>query len=124
MSLRLRALTTGLSLVGLMMAAPLVGQEAGTAPKPAADASTKPVRAGYDPARRVPPYFGQIGLTPEQREKVYAIKGKHLEKIDALKVQIEQLEKAMLTECEEVLTDVQKGLLRQRRDSAKSGRSR
>jgi Spy/CpxP family protein refolding chaperone len=103
----------------IMAAIPLRGQDA-SATKPA----SSPIRSGYNPARRVPNYFGQIGLTPEQREQIYAIKAKHLDKIEALKQQIAQIERDMMTECEGVLTDVQKDLLMQRREAAKVARGK
>ena len=48
---------------------PILAQE----PKPEtpqapASASTPTAKKTYDPSRRVPDYFGQIGLTPEQKE--------------------------------------------------------
>ncbi len=69
-------------------------------------------------SRRVPRYFGQIGLTPEQRESIYKIQGKHEAKINALEKQIADARAEMLKECESVLTDTQKQLLEQRRKAA------
>ena len=47
--------------------------------------------------RRVPPYFGQIGLTPEQREAIYKVRKTHQDKIDVLKKQIADAEARSLT---------------------------
>lgn len=71
----------------------------------------------YDPSRRVPPYFGQIALSGEQRESIYKIRKTHIDKIEALKKEITKLETEMLTECEGVLTDTQKKLLENLRRS-------
>ena len=103
---------SALFVAGVM---PILAQE----PKP--DGSQAPVKAPkktYDPSRRVPDYFGQIGLTPEQRESIYKIRAKHTETIDALKKQIAEIQAAMLTECESQLTDVQKKQLEFRRANA------
>lgn len=85
---------------------PIVAQEPAskTAPAPAA-------KKKQDPSRRVPPYFGQIGLTTEQRASIYGIQGKRHEKLNALEKQIAEEKAAMLVECETVLTDTQKKLL-------------
>ena len=53
---------------------PLGAQE----PKvPPSETKTKPAPAkrSFDSARRVPVYFGQLGLTDEQRESIYKIQG-------------------------------------------------
>ena len=69
--------------------------------------------------RRVPPYFGQIGLTPDQRERVYEIRGVYQATIADLKRQIEESQAAELAECEDVLTDAQRKLLENRRASSR-----
>ncbi len=82
---------------------PLVAQEAGNA-----QAQAKAKRAGkraFDPTRRVPDYFGQLGLSEAQRESIYKIRAKHQPKIDALEKQLEELRGQMVKECETVLTD-------------------
>lgn len=81
-------------------------------PKPAV-AATKPgeLKRKYDPARRVPPYFGQIGLNINQRESIYKIRSKHQSKMEDLEKQIAAIQSEMLTECEAVLTDTQRKLL-------------
>ncbi len=75
------------------------------AEKPAAPAKKK------EASRRVPDYFGQIGLTPEQRESIYKVRKTHQDKIDVLKKQIADAESQSLSECEAVLTVTQKKLL-------------
>ena len=49
---------------------PLVAQEK----KP--DSTPAETKRTNDPSRRVPVYFGQIGLTPEQRESIYKVRAK------------------------------------------------
>jgi len=68
--------------------------------------------------RRVPAMFGQIGLTGEQKETIYKIQDKHQAKIDELEKQIDEIQALMMTECEGVLTDVQKKLLQDLRKEA------
>ena len=86
-------------------------------------ADTKTARKAYDPARRVPPYFGQVGLTPEQKEKLYTIRTAHFAKIAAIKGQLEKASRDMMDECEGLLTPAQKDLLKQRRDAAQVSRA-
>jgi hypothetical protein len=102
---------------------PLVAQEPSA---PQTETKTK-ARAGkrvLDPARRVPMYFAQLGLSTDQRESIYKIQGKHMPKIDALEKQIEDLREQMLRECEAVLTPAQKQMLDQRRASGVESRSK
>ncbi|WP_422929745.1 hypothetical protein [Singulisphaera sp. PoT] len=89
----------------------------GTASQPPAASAPIPKRT-YNPARRVPDYFGQLGLTPEQKEAVYEIRGKHYAKINELQQEITRLQASMLAECEGVLTDLQKQRLHERRQLA------
>ncbi len=88
-------------------------KEAGKAGAPAA-------KRAYDPARRVPAYFGQIGLTPEQKESIYKIRAKHQQQVAALERQIALIHSQTLAECESVLTETQKQLLENRRRAAGS----
>ena len=92
------------------------GRQAGRPPKPPAE------KKAADPSRRVPPLFGQIGLTPEQKEEIYKIRAKHQAQIESLQKQIAQLQAEMLAECEAVLTDSQKQLLALRREAAARAR--
>ncbi len=77
----------------------------------------KPVAAkkAYDPSRRVPDFFGQIGLSQDQKEDIYKIRAKHLEKIVALQKQIDEIKAEEMKECEAKLSDSQKLLLNARR---------
>jgi hypothetical protein len=87
-------------------------------PKPSEGSNATPARRAFDPARRVPRYFGQIGLTPGQRESIYKIRAKHQQQIDALEKQIAEIQAQMLSECEALLADTQKQFLEQRRHAA------
>ncbi|MGP0065978.1 MAG: hypothetical protein ACLQGP_20555 [Isosphaeraceae bacterium] len=114
-----RLVIVAVSAAGLMVLLgrpPLVAQEP-SAPKAKA-------RKAFDPARRVPMYFGQLGLTDEQREEIYAIQAKGMPKIEALEKQIEDLRAQMLRDCEVTLTPAQKQLLEQRRAGGADTRSR
>ena len=103
----------GLLAIALLGQFPLAAQEPGA---PKADAPT--AKKKQEPSRRVPPYFGQIGLTAEQRASIYAVQTKHQEKIDALEKQIATEKAAMLAACENVLNETQKKLLDNLRHAA------
>jgi hypothetical protein len=101
---------------------PLIAQETGNA-----QVQAKAKRAGkraFDPTRRVPDYFGQLGLSDAQKESIYKIRATHQPKIDAMEKQLEQLRGQMIKECETVLTDAQKKLLEERRSGAAESRAR
>jgi Spy/CpxP family protein refolding chaperone len=66
-------------------------------------------------ARRVPPGFSKVGITQEQRDKIYAVQAKFSEKIVPLQKQLEALRAEELAACEAVLTDAQKKLLGEQR---------
>jgi hypothetical protein len=101
---------------------PAIAQEATNAR--AQTKATKAARRPYDPTRRVPPYFGQLGLTDAQKESIYGVRAKHQPKIDALEKQLDDLREQMLKDCETVLTDAQKKLLEERRTGATESRAR
>jgi hypothetical protein len=106
------ALLTGAALV-LTGALTLVAQE-----PPAAKNSEASAKRAYDASRRVPAFYGEIGLTPEQRASIYKIRGKHQAKIADLQKQLDAARRDELAECETVLSDTQKQLLEQRRRAA------
>lgn len=119
--------TFGFGLVAALgfVTAPLVAQEPPSEKAPAAaGATTAAVTRGNPLTRRVPPFFGQLGLTPEQKEEIYKVRSKHQERIDALRKQIDQAQAEMLADCEKVLNPDQRKLLASRRDaSARKGKS-
>ncbi len=97
------------------LTAPAQQPTATTAPAPAA-------RKPYDPTRRVPPYFGQVGLTPEQKEQIYAINAKHQKKIEDAQKELARVRAEVLAECETVLNESQVKLLSIRREAAAAAR--
>ena len=72
--------------------------------------------------RRVPNYYGQIGLAKKQRERIYAIQKGYFDEINALEEKIEALEQQRDTEFYGVLSDAQKKILGQLREAAEKKR--
>jgi len=60
---------------------------------------------------RVPPYYGKLDLTKEQRDKIYEIKAGYKSQLDSLKKQLAELSQKQKTECAGVLTTSQKSKL-------------
>ena len=117
--LRILASCLGLLLISGSGAALLRAQE--PAPKAGGrEASPEPKRA--EPARRLPDYFGQIGLTPDQKERIYGLLGRHQDQIDDLEKQIAAVRAQSMRECEAVLTDPQREILNHRRQAAEPAR--
>ena len=81
-------------------------------------ASTPTITA--PPYRRVPDNFGKIGLSTQQREDIYAIRGQYRAELAELQQRIEELENNEMSECEAVLTDSQRTLLQQLRKVSRS----
>lgn len=102
--------------VVVLIGALSIGAQETTAPKP--DEKAPKAKRKYDPTRRVPTYFGDVGLTTDQKEAIYKIVAKHHTQITELEKQLAAARKEELTECETVLTDTQKQLLEQRRRAA------
>ena len=123
---RLVAVAVGAAALTMIVASdvPLGAQEPRGGSQADSSTKTKTSRRGFDPARRVPMYFGQLGLTPDQRESIYKVQGKHMPKIEALEQQIEEIRGQMLKECEGVLSPAQKQLLEQRRAAGAESRTR
>jgi hypothetical protein len=100
----------------------LVAQEAGRAQ--VETKARKTSKRTVDPTRRVPYYFGQLGLSDAQKESIYKIQAKHQPQFEALEKQLEELRAGMVKECESVLTDAQRTMLNERRTSAAEARSK
>jgi hypothetical protein len=98
---------------------PLVAQEP-NAPQTESKTKARTGKRVFDPSRRVPMYFGQLGLSEDQREAIYKIQGKHLPKIETLEKEIDGIRAQMLKDCEGVLTPAQSQLLEQRRAGAET----
>lgn len=90
----------------------------------AAQDSPRPARKKYDPARRVPPYFSKVGLTTEQRESIYKVRGTYQPRIADLKQQIMAMQAKELADCESVLTVPQRKILEQFRAARRGGAGR
>jgi hypothetical protein len=71
---------------------------------------TKPTTKG---GRSLPPNWGKLGLSDDQKKEVYAIRGKYSVQIAQLEAQIQMLRKKEQTELTKVLTDDQKARLKE-----------
>jgi hypothetical protein len=120
---RLTVVAASAAALTMICGLPLIAQES-KAPQTETQTRAKTARRAYDPARRVPPFFGQLGLSAEQKEEIYKIQGQHMPKIESLEKQIEELRAQMLRECEGVLTSPQKQVLDQRRAGAAATKSK
>jgi flagellar motility protein MotE (MotC chaperone) len=88
----------------------LNGQEKG-APKKDEPAKTKEEPKTKDTAKakgQLPTYWGQLGLSEEQKQKVYKLQGKYNDEIDKLELQIKELKAKMSEERGKILTGEQK----------------
>ena len=110
---RVGGVLLGLAMVGAVGILPSIAQDPG---------QEKATSKKGQNSRRVPPYFSKVGLTSEQREKVYEIRGKYQEEISALKAKIDDLQAKELADCEGVLLDSQKKVLTDLRSTAKQSR--
>lgn len=134
------ALAAGPALLTFAMAAlipPIGAQEARTKPSPAkAKPSASARKAAEDdeapkakakgksarPSRRLPTYYGGLNLTDEQKESIYEIEAKYQPEIQDLEKQADALRERLASECEDVLTAVQKRALADTRQSASERR--
>jgi len=66
-----------------------------------------------DPTHRVPSGYSRLGLTDQQKERLYKIQADYYPKIQALQKQLDALRAERETKCEAVLTREQKQLLKQ-----------
>ncbi len=62
---------------------------------------------------QLPQNWGKLGLSDEQKQKVYHIRGEYQTKIDALRKQLDDLREKERKELETVLTEAQKERLRE-----------
>jgi len=60
---------------------------------------------------RLPNNYGKIGVTSEQRQKIYKIQAKYRDQMEVLQKQLQDLRKQRDAEVHGVLTDKQKKLL-------------
>ena len=61
----------------------------------------------------LPANWSKLGLSDEQKQKVYSVRAEYRTKIDELKSQIRDLEKKEKSDLEKLLTDAQKARLRE-----------
>jgi hypothetical protein len=101
-----RALLVGAFSLAFVATTGLSGQE----PKPQ-DPKTKDVKPDMRFKGQLPSYWGMIGLTDDQREKVYALQAKYNQDIDKLEKQIKDMKEKMSKERFEVLSAEQKTAL-------------
>ena len=106
-------------LLGLAAFDFALGQENGQA-DPAADVPAVPgveqtaegAKPGQDVyPRRLPAGYGAVGLSREQKERVYAIQAKYDDRIEELLAEIASIENKQTAEIAEVLTDGQNRFL-------------
>jgi hypothetical protein len=64
------------------------------------------------PRGRVPNHYGTLGLTNDQKDEIYTIQAKYREQINALQIQINEMQQEEASEIFLVLSDVQKESLR------------
>jgi hypothetical protein len=84
------------------------------APAPTESTSTSKSTAKSsppDPARRVPPGYADLGLTDQQKDKIYKIQAEYHPKVQDLQKRLDKLHADRKAECEAVLTAQQKRLL-------------
>lgn len=72
---------------------------------------------------RVPPHYGKLNLTKEQKDKIYQIQGNYKSQIDSLKKQLAELNSKRKAECKTVLTPEQKSKLEKFQSEAASKRA-
>jgi len=113
---------------GLLLAAALMGYGvASLSPQTTISAQEKPAAAATETKKaggRLPPYYGQVGLSTEQREKIYGVQATYASQIEALQKQIASLEEKRDGEINAVLTADQKKQLDSLRAAAKEKTSR
>lgn len=82
--------------------------------------------AAKRPRVRVPNNYGQLGLSTEQRQRIYAIQAEYGKRIDELEAQLEAVRKERDEQCYAVLSDFQKQrlaeILKAREQQKKTGK--
>lgn len=106
-------------VLSLAVSAPLLW----SAPPDGASDSAAQAESGR-PRGRLPNHFGKLGISPQQREQIYAVQAEYDERIDELLAQIEQLRTQRNTALEELLTPEQRTRLHELRTEAQSKRKR
>jgi hypothetical protein len=118
--------------MGWAFGQPAFSQEKGNpekaADKGAAKSAKEPTESKPAPAklskgskRRLPRYYGKLGLSEAQREKIYGVQEKHSAEIEKLEKQLSDLREKQESECRKVLTPDQK---KQLTEAVETGKSR
>ncbi len=102
--------------VGVLEHTSLVAQESGKAAKAVKGEGTK---KATKPGDRLPANYGQIGLSEDQKKKVYDIQNKYDDQLAALQKQIADLKAKEASEVEAVLTPDQVKALQAAKDESK-----
>ncbi len=102
------------SVAALVLAGLMIGAQVNS-PSSLAQEKTAETKAEAKVAKkaegRVPQYYGQVGISDEQKKKIYTIQGGYEDKIAALRKEIAALEEKRDDEVKGVLTaDQQKKL--------------
>ena len=93
---------------------PLAAQQ----PSPSGSSTTSKVPSVSAVSRRVPNYFGQLGLSKEQKDSIYQVVSKHQTRIEELKKELAEANEKMVQECESLLDESQKKVLEAKRIAA------
>lgn len=107
---------------GWLVAAVLAGYGVATmTPMPVTSAQEKPATEAKEkkPSGRLPAYYAQIGLSTEQKEKIYAAQAKYGAQIEDLEKQIAALQEKRDGDITAVLTEDQKKQLDSLKAAAK-----
>ncbi|HUG92859.1 MAG TPA: hypothetical protein VML55_18605 [Planctomycetaceae bacterium] len=102
----------------------MLAQAGGLQPAAAQQSPAAPARTR---ARRLPAYYGQVGLNDRQRETIYGLQAAYADRIEELERQLEALKAKRDQEIEAVLNPQQKTRLRQLVEAAakrRAGQSR
>lgn len=110
-SLRLAAFLVGV----FALTGGLVGQDAGAKKDPPKEAKDAKEAKKDDRATKakgqLPTYWGQLGLSDEQKQKVYKVQSKYRDELDKLDLKVKEIREKMKREQYEVLSpDQQKRL--------------
>lgn len=97
------------------------GKPAAKASKEAAAKSAdKGAATAKDGKRRLPRYYGRLGLSEAQREKIYGVQSQYESDIDKLEKQLADLKSRQEADCRKVLNADQKKQLAEAVEAAKA----
>lgn len=81
---------------------------------------TEKKAGGVSKGQRLPASFGKLGLSGEQREKVYAVQSTYSSRIEQLKLELQKVTDERDQQIEALLTPNQKIQLKELREAAKT----